>query len=193
MQSSLDAILVGALLPERIATRVQVLLASSPDPGLAIHFLERLRQQSPAGFDRVCSSPAALRCAIHLFSYSVFLSECVLRNPELILEVANSGSLYRLLSAEEYENRLFEFLGARKNEGIPPAVDLARFRRAASCCASCCATCSAWPRSPMSREELSNLADAILDVAYRRIREDLVRAPRRAAPARTASSRAVSP
>src|SRR5882757_3562575 len=111
MQTSLDAIRWGPSLPERIAERIHLLLESSPDPRTATHFLERLRQESSAGFDRVCSSPAALRCAVNLFSYSTFLSEAVLRNPERILEVANSGSFYRVLTVEEYEQRLFDFLG----------------------------------------------------------------------------------
>src|SRR6185369_8849400 len=111
MQSSLDAVLSGAALPERVAARVEVLLASTPDPATALHYLERLRQGSPGGFDRLCSSPAAMRCAVNLFAYSHFLAEFALQAPERILEVANSGSLYRVLSCEEYEQRLFEFLG----------------------------------------------------------------------------------
>jgi len=173
MQSSLDAILVGASLPERIAARVQVLLASSPDPAAALHFLDRLRQESPAGFHRVCSSPAALRCAVHLFSYSVFLSESALRTPERILEAANSGSLYRVLSVEEYESRLFEFLGAKKDEGVPPAVDLARFRRRQLLRIVLRDALAVATLSDVT-QELSHLADAILEVTYRRLRAEFV-------------------
>jgi hypothetical protein len=97
MLSSLDAIRMGSGLPERIAARIQLLLASVPDAPAASRLLERLRQESPVAFDRISSSPAALRCAVNVFSYSHFLSEAVLKNPERILQVSNSGSFYRVL------------------------------------------------------------------------------------------------
>jgi hypothetical protein len=55
------AIRLGAALPERVATRIQLLLAAAPDPDAAMRFLERLRLESPSAFDRICNSPAALR------------------------------------------------------------------------------------------------------------------------------------
>jgi glutamate-ammonia-ligase adenylyltransferase len=172
MQGSLDVIRLGAGLPERIATRIQLLLASVPDPDTALRFLERLRQGSPSAFDRICSSPAALRCAVSLFSYSSFLSAAVLQNPERILQVANSGSFYRVLTVEEYEERLFDFLGA-DNHGVPTAVDLARFRRRQLLRIVLRDVLGVATLSDIT-EELSNLADAILDVTYRRIRADFV-------------------
>ncbi len=171
-RARMTAIRLGTGLPERIAARIQVLLASVPDPDTAVRFLERLRAESPSAFDRVTSSISALRCAIHLFSFSTFLSEAVLKNPERILQVANSGSLYRVLTAEEYEERLFDFLG-HDQHGIPAAEDLARFRRRQL---PRIVIRDSWGIATLSdvTEELSNLADAILDVTYRRIREHLV-------------------
>ena len=159
-------------LPERIAARIQVLLASVPDPDSAVRFLERLRLESPSAFDRITSSPAALRCAVLLFSFSNFLSEAVLNNPERILQVVNSGSLYRVLRADEYEERLFDFLG-HERPGLPSAEDLARFRRRQL---PRIVVRDGWGIATLSdvTEELSNLADAILDVTYRRIRDELV-------------------
>src|SRR5215469_1709289 len=115
-------------VPERVAARIQLLLNSVPDPTTAARYLERLRLEAPSAFDRIASSPAALRCAVNLFSFSRFLSDAVLRNPERILQVANSGSFYRVLTVEEYEERLYDFLG-KDHQGVPSAVDLARFRR----------------------------------------------------------------
>src|SRR5450631_2343452 len=170
MQSTLDAIRLGAGLPERIAARIQLLLGSVPDPGTATHFLERLRHESPAGFDRVCSSPAALRCSVNLFSYSTFLSESVVRNPERLLQVSNSGSFYRALTVEEYEQRLFDFLG-RDHQGVPSAVDLARFRRLQLLRIVLRDVLGVATLSEVT-QELSNMADAILDLAYRRTRAE---------------------
>ena len=145
-------------------------------------YLERLRQESPPAFDRIASSPAALRCAVNVFSYSRFLSDAVLKNPERILQVANSGSFYRVLSVEEYEERLFDFLG-NERRGMPSAVDLARFRRRQLLRIVLRDVLGVATLSDVT-EELSNLADAILDFTYRRIRAEPGGATRRAAPGR---------
>src|ERR1039458_5212762 len=172
METSLDVLRLGAGLPERVAARIHMLLAATPNPQAAARLLERLRQDSPSAFDRIASSPAALRSAVNLFSYSQFLSETVLQNPERILRVANSGSFYRVLSAEEYAQRLAEFLG-KDPAGVPAAVDLARFRREQLLRIVLRDGMGGAALSDVTAE-LSNLADAILDVAYRRIRADFV-------------------
>jgi glutamate-ammonia-ligase adenylyltransferase len=172
MQSSLAGIRQGAGLPERVARRIHILLASTADPESAARYLERLRQESASAFDRIVSSPAALRCAVNLFSYSRFLSEAVMRNPERILQVANSGSFYRVLSVEEYTGRLGEYLG-RERRGVPPAVDLACFRRRQLLRIVLRDVLGVATLSDVT-EEISNLADAILDLAYREIRARFV-------------------
>ncbi len=153
--------------------RLQTLLASVPDPEKAARYLDRLRHESPAAFHRIAESPAATRCAVNLFSCSSFLSDAVLRYPERILEVAESGSFYRVLTVEEYQQRLFDFLGAA-NQGVPSAVDLARFRRRQLLRIVLRDVLGAATLSDVT-EELSALADTILDVAYRRIRADFVK------------------
>jgi glutamate-ammonia-ligase adenylyltransferase len=115
-------------VPERVAARIRLLLASVPDPQAAARYLERLGQASPSAFDRITSSPAALQSAANIFAYSAFLSDAVLKNPEQILQVASSGNFYRVLSVEQYEERLYDFLGAGHG-GVPSGVELARFRR----------------------------------------------------------------
>src|ERR1039458_10083793 len=122
MDSSIALTRLEAALPERIAARIQLLLAGAPDVDKAVFYLDRMRDEAPSAFSRIASSPAALRCAVGLFSNSKFLSEAVLRNPERILQVSNSGSFYRVLTVEEYAERLFEFLGADAL-GVPQAVD----------------------------------------------------------------------
>jgi glutamate-ammonia-ligase adenylyltransferase len=172
MAYSLDAILLGAALPERIATRIQILVGAAPDPDTAARFLERLRQESPSAFDRIVSSPAALRCAVNLFCYSSFLSEAVLRNPERLLQEANSTSFYRVRPADEYERSLADFLGGDRLE-VPSAVGLARFRRRQLLRIVLRDALGVASLSDLT-QELSNLADAILDLTYRRIRAAFV-------------------
>jgi glutamate-ammonia-ligase adenylyltransferase len=172
MESSLDVIRPGAGLPERVVKRIQLLLASVPDPDAARRYLERLLHESPSAFDRITSSLAALRCALSVFSYSRFLSAALLKNPEFILQVSSSGSLYRVLSTEEYEERLFDFMG-KEQKDLPSAVDLARFRRRQMLRIVLRDVMGVAGLAEVT-EELSNLADAILDFTYRRIRAQLV-------------------
>src|SRR6266542_4390167 len=112
---------LGNGIPERIQARMQKLLAAVPDPDKALHFLERFRLEHRAAFDRVISSPLSLQYLITIFSYSIFLGEAVLQYPEWLLQTASSGSMHRVLSCEEYENLLKNFLG--QSSGIPSALD----------------------------------------------------------------------
>ena len=144
-------------------------LTLAPDPESVRHFLGRLRQDSPSAYQRLVTTPAALRCAVSLFSYSRFLSESVLQDPERLLRVAASRSFNSVLTLENYRERLYSFLGT----GVPSAVDFARFRRRQLLRILLRDTSGAATLANVT-EELSNLADAILDVAYRRIRAELV-------------------
>lgn len=145
------------------AERIEMLLSGSPDRQTAARHLGRLREEAPAEFDRIAHSPAALRAAIATFSYSDFLSESVLRDPVRILDVAASHRFHRVLSVEEFSQLL----------------------------AKACAGFGAFRRRALLRimlrdvlgdatlaevtQELSNLADAILDAAYREVRAGLAR------------------
>jgi len=172
MPNSLDEIRPGSGLPDRTAERIQASLASVPDAETAALYLGRLRQEMPAAFERIVNSPAALQCAVHVFSYSRFLSDAVLRRPESILEVANSGSFYRVLTMDGYEERLFDFLG-KDHLGVPTGVELARFRRRQILRIALRDVLGVATLTDVT-EELSSLADAILDVTCARIRAEFV-------------------
>src|ERR1022692_2430703 len=100
------------------------LTAAAPNPASSRDFLERLRLLFPSAYRRIVTPPAALRCAVSLFSYSRFLSEAVLRDPERLLRVAASRSFNSVLTLENYRERLYSFLGT----GVPSAADFARCR-----------------------------------------------------------------
>jgi len=151
-----------------LAERTQVLLPSLPDPASALRFLDRLRQESPGGFERICSSPAALRGAVHIFSYSSFLAETCLKHPEALWEATRPGSIERLYSKEDYQRQLTLAIG----EGVPAAIDLAGFRRRELLRIVLRDVLGMAVLSEIT-EELSNLADAILEIAYRRIHDEL--------------------
>src|ERR1019366_9897459 len=97
--------------------------AAAPDPESARYFLARLRQDFPSAYQRIVANPAALRCAVSLFSYSRFLSESVLRDPERLLHVAASPTFNSVLTLENYRERLYSFLGT----GVPSAGGFPRF------------------------------------------------------------------
>jgi [glutamine synthetase] adenylyltransferase / [glutamine synthetase]-adenylyl-L-tyrosine phosphorylase len=166
-----DIARLGDGIPERIRARIQSLLAAVPDPDEALHFLERLREDCPAAFNRISSSLAALRCLITTFSYSRFLSEAVLQHPEWLLQAASRGDLHRMLSAEEFAERLVEFHAAGGPDQAAP-VTLARFRRRQSLRILLRDVLELAALADITGE-LSNLADAILDFAYRQIRAQL--------------------
>src|SRR5207244_1823710 len=105
-----------------------------------------------------------------IFSYSKFLSEAVLRYPEWLLQLTTSGDLHRVLSVEEYGQRLAAFVGSA---GVPDVLELARFRRQQLLRIVLRDVLGLASLSDVT-EELSNLADAILDLTYRRIREHLI-------------------
>ncbi|HTM49436.1 MAG TPA: hypothetical protein VL285_12165 [Bryobacteraceae bacterium] len=143
-----------------------------PDPIQAERFLHRLEQEAPAAFERIASSPAALRYALVTFSYSHFLSEAILRYPEWLLQVSTVGDLHRVLSVEEISARLDEFLGPHAS-GPPSPLALARFRRRILLRIVLRDVLGMATLSDVT-EELSNLSDALLESAYQGIRRELV-------------------
>src|SRR3954451_7787916 len=149
--------------PDRMlaAERIELLLASSPDRPKAARFLSRLRGEYPPDFDRIANSPPANRAALAIFSYSCFLAEAVLRDPERIVRVANSRRFYRALSTEEYQ----ELLAASTDS-------LAGFRRRQLLRIALRDVLGAATLAEVT-QELSNLSDAILDAACRRVRTDV--------------------
>src|SRR5271166_1958254 len=145
-------------------------LNSSPDPARAVHYLTSLKDRHPDAFRRLTAAPARLHYLITVFSYSHFLSEEILQNPEWLEQVS---TMDRVLSTDDYLASLEHFLGP-ENGQIPPAYSLALFRRQQILrilLRDVLGFCSLAEVT----EELSNLADAILDLCYDRIRADLVR------------------
>jgi glutamate-ammonia-ligase adenylyltransferase len=156
-------------LPFAVQEQIEVLLAAAPDPDRAVRYAGSLKQQHSDAFRRMAAHPATLHHLITIFSYSHFLSDEILQNPQWIEQF---GDLDIVLSAEEYAARLASFLGPAA-AGTPPAFSLALFRRQQILrilLRDVLGFCSL----SETTEELSNLADAILDVSYRGIRAELI-------------------
>jgi glutamate-ammonia-ligase adenylyltransferase len=162
--------LAGELAPA-MQERLRLLLSRSADPDGALHYLRRLHEEQPAAFQRLAVSSASLQHLVAVFGHSRFLSEEILKAPEWLESLAAQGDLHRVLSASEYLERLdraLEPLGA----ALPSSLDLARFRRRQILRILIRDVLNFGTLSDIT-EELSNLADAIIECAYRRIRTHL--------------------
>jgi [glutamine synthetase] adenylyltransferase / [glutamine synthetase]-adenylyl-L-tyrosine phosphorylase len=158
---------LGLSNPEQ--DQLKVLLASSADPDAAIHYLVSLRQKQTDAFTHLLRTPSALKYLITAASFSRFLSEEILQHPEWLEEVSGMS---RVLTASEYKKRLGRFL-KNQPEGKPLAWSLALFRRQ-QILRILLRDVLGFGSLSETTEELSNLADAILHISYKRIRADLV-------------------
>ena len=164
--------MVSLFIGDELNAKIRFLLGSSADPDGARHYLGRISQEQPAAFARLSASDAALQILIAVFSHSRFLSEEILQHPDWVESLVASPDLFRVLSAEEYARKLVEFLSTDESEA-PPALALAVFRRKQLLRILVRDVLEYGELSEIT-EEISSLADAILDVTYRRIRAELV-------------------
>src|SRR6266853_5119556 len=156
-------------LDPSVQTYFESLLGSSPDPDRALNYLTNLHHQQPSAFRRIASSTAHLRYLVTVFSHSHFLSDELMQNPRWIEEVGDLGGLR---TSEQYEEDLLDHFANR-----PPATGdallLALFRRR-HILHILLRDVLGFASLPEVTEELSNLADAILEVSYQRIRSELI-------------------
>jgi glutamate-ammonia-ligase adenylyltransferase len=157
--------------PESSHRARSLLLTSAPDPKLATRYLEQFEKTHPEVASRLSGTATGLQSLIAVFSNSRFLSEELLRHPEWMEALAGSPDLFRVLSVDEFRERLNSFLGPAP--GVPSALTLAVFRRRELLRILLRDVLGHAILSEIT-EELSNLADAILHVGYERIRGELV-------------------
>lgn len=163
-----------ALVPEGVARRLGILLNASADPDSALHYLVRLHEEQPNAFDRLSRSPAGLQQLVAVFSASKFLAEQLMRTPEWIDDLPKRGHLHRVLSPEEYGELLEDELslrGQRPGEA-PSAALIAEFRRRQILRILVRDLLGYGTLSDVT-EELTNLADSIVDLTWRRVRDQL--------------------
>ncbi len=138
------------LIEKRLAAKVwaslPTLLAQVPDPDASLNYLERFTAGAgPDIMQFLGRAPAAMDSLLTLFSYSNFLSESLVQQPELIQWLHQSGrragkssptsagraalaaGLERSKSREDYEAD-FEGFAATTHD-LPVALVLARFKR----------------------------------------------------------------
>jgi [glutamine synthetase] adenylyltransferase / [glutamine synthetase]-adenylyl-L-tyrosine phosphorylase len=167
---------IASAVDAEVKSRIELLLAAAPDPDSALAYLGSLREQYPAEFSRWTQSPTGLQHLVAIFSYSRFLSDELLQSPRWVDDVLAITDLSRVRLTDEYIERLESFLRSRGGgePASPEPLALALFRRKEILRILLRDVLGSGALSEVT-EELSNLADGILQVAYRRIRADLER------------------
>jgi glutamate-ammonia-ligase adenylyltransferase len=165
-----ELIYLGKLPPAAVRS-VSALLPSLPNQGDAVHFLNRLTAEAPEAARKITEDPRALRYALTTFSYSHFLADSIIRYPEWLMEIAFARDLHRGFLAEQYEELLTQSLPAHR---VPSPVDLAIFRRK-QLLRILLRDVLQYADVSETTEDLSNLADAILNATWQAIRRDLAR------------------
>src|SRR5260370_20298543 len=108
-------------VPDPVQKRIESLLASSPNPDVALHFLNSFRERQPAAFKRAVDAGPRLQYLVAVFSHSRFLSEELLQHPEWLDDLTD---LDRVFSAEKYARALSMFLNLHR-PGTPLPLGLA--------------------------------------------------------------------
>ncbi len=123
--------LIERSLPGNLWATLPALLAQVPDPDGALNFLERYaRGAAEAVREYIARNPAALHYLLVIFSYSRFLSETLVQQPELILWLHRAGpreDVERVKTLEDLHEEFAQFEAVTLAQ--PPAVILARFKR----------------------------------------------------------------
>ena len=152
-----------------VNSQIESLLLACPDVDRVLFYLVSLKQQYPTEFRRFCSVPGILRAVVAVFSYSRFLADELLKNPGWLESMQR---LDQLLTVEQYAALLEELLGSQP-AGTTEALSLASFRRR-EIMRILIRDVLGYGTLAEITSEISNLADAILDVSYRRIRREMV-------------------
>jgi glutamate-ammonia-ligase adenylyltransferase len=125
---------IEKMLPTRLWAALPSLLAQVPDPDGALNYLERyLRAAPPRILRELEHAPAALHYLLVMFSYSRFLSETLIQQPELITWLhrppgaAGRSTLDRIKTPEDLHEEFARFEATSYD--LPPATILARFKR----------------------------------------------------------------
>ncbi len=156
-------------LPSAVQNRFDLLLASSPAPEQGLHFFTRLREQRPGAFARLTRSAIGLRHLVAVFTYSRFLAEEILEHPEWAEQLLDPVDLQRVSTVEDLRARL----EAALPPGLPPPVELAKFRRR-QILRIMIRDVMGLGTLPEITGELTAVADVIVEVAYERIHRELV-------------------
>jgi len=159
-------------IPPDLRQGLEILLSQSADPQAVVLRLERFCEANPGEFQQIAWTPFGLQALIAVFSSSEFLSETLLRHPGWLIAILESGSLHRVRSAPEMEADLAGWMPEVQPDGALSSLTLAAFRRR-QILRILVRDVLGFAALPEVTEELSNLADTIINAACRAVRKEL--------------------
>ena len=151
-------------------TNIEFLLRDLPDPNGARLFVERLAKERPRAHQTLLKQPALAADVLALAAWSPLLATTLEQNPDYLSWLARERSDPRIRTRDELKEALARF--ALTNSSLNPQVLLARFRRR-ELLRTYLHDIRRSQTMVETMEELSNLADAILDYALSLARQDL--------------------
>src|SRR5215204_95128 len=149
---------------------LEFLLRDLPDQNSARLFLERLAKEQPRAHQNLTKQPALLADVLAIAAWSPLLSTTLEQNPEYLAWLSRERTNPRLRTRDELKESLARF--ALTNSSLNPQNLLARFRRR-ELLRTYLHDIRRAHTLVDTMEELSNLADAILDYALSLARQDL--------------------
>ncbi len=167
-------------LPAGVWARLGILLAQVPDPDEALNDFERYLREAPETlFAYMEQYPAALHYLLLVFSYSRFLSETLIQQPELIRWLhrpagrVGGDRLARMRTPEELREELARFRATHFD--LTASVLLARFKRR-EYLRIMLRDALGLATLAETTVELSHLADVILEAALEAAEQKLAKA-----------------
>ncbi len=157
-------------IPPDLRQGLAILLSQSADPQAAIRRLESFCSARPGEFQMLAYMPFGLQALVAVFSSSNYLSDEVLYHPEWLLSTLGGGTLHRVRESGELAEEL-----ARALEAVTPgdeALALAAFRRS-QILRVLLRDVLGFAALPEVTEELSNIADVVIEAALERVRRAL--------------------
>jgi [glutamine synthetase] adenylyltransferase / [glutamine synthetase]-adenylyl-L-tyrosine phosphorylase len=149
---------------------LEFLLRDLPDQNGARLFLDRLGKEQPRAHQTLLKQTALLSDVLALAAWSPLLATTIEQNPEYLPWLGRERADPRVRTADELKEALARF--ALTNSALNPQVLLARFRRR-ELLRTYLHDIRRSQTLVETTEELSNLADAILDYALSLARQDL--------------------
>ena len=146
------------------------LLRDLPDQQAAERALERLRKENERSYQQLLKQPALLADVLALAAWSPLLATTLEQNPEYLPWLSRERADPRVRTCDELKEALARF--ALTNSSLNPQNLLARFRRR-ELLRTYLHDIRRSQTLVETMEELSNLADAILDYALSLARQDL--------------------
>src|SRR5215213_6908689 len=151
-------------------TNPEFLLRELPDQHGARLFIERLAKEQPRAHQTILKQPALLSDVLALAAWSPLLATTIEQNPEYLSWLSRERADPRVRTRDEIKESLARF--ALTHSSLNPQLLFARFRRR-ELLRTYLHDIRRAQTLVETMEELSNLADAILDYALSVARQDL--------------------